>query len=65
MLANVELDQLIAHKHGKDVSEAMALLNKLVRGEGEEQQEALKRVCAMAAEGRLVRHTPAQDGRTN
>ncbi len=53
LLANVELDQLVAHKHGKDVAEAMALLDKVVRGEREEQEDALKRVCAMAADGRL------------
>ena len=32
----------------------MALLNTLQRREGEEQEEALKRVCAMAAEGRIA-----------
>jgi hypothetical protein len=53
VLANVEMDQLVAHKKGKDVSEVMALLNTVQRRDGEEQQEALKRVCEMAAAGRI------------
>jgi hypothetical protein len=51
VLANVELDQLVAHKHGQDVSDAMALLNAVVWRQGEEQEDALRRLCAMAAAG--------------
>ena len=53
VLANVEVNALLAHKKGRDVSELMALLDKVQRREGEEQEEALKRVCAMAKEGLL------------
>ena len=53
VLVHVELDALRAHKKGRDVAELMALLDKVQRSEGEEQEEALKRVCAIAKEGRL------------
>jgi hypothetical protein len=53
LLAHIELDAIIAHKKGRDVGELMALLDKVQWKEGEEQEEALKRVCAMAAAGRL------------
>ena len=48
---DVELDALLAHKKGRDVADLMALLDKVLRREGEEQEVALKRVCAMAKEG--------------
>lgn len=53
VLADVEMQQLRAHKKGKDVTEAMALLDKVARGEGEEQVEALRKLSAMAAAGKL------------
>lgn len=53
VLVNVELDQLAAHKRGRDVSEAMALFNAAQWKEGDEQQEALTQLCALAADGRL------------
>jgi hypothetical protein len=51
LLAHIELDALILHKRGRDVRELMALLDRASRAEGEEWEEALKRVCEMAAEG--------------
>lgn len=57
LLASVEMDLLVAHKKGKDVAEAMALLNNVQWREGEEQQEALKRVCDLAAAGHLYQIT--------
>lgn len=53
VLVNVEFDQLAAHKRGRDVSEAMALFNAAQVREGDEQQDALTQLCAMAADGRL------------
>ena len=53
VLVDVEMDALRAHKKGRNVAELMALLDKVQRREGAEQEEALKRVCAMAKEGRL------------
>jgi len=38
---------------GRDVSELMALLDRASRAEGDEREEAIERVCAMAAEGRI------------
>jgi len=35
------------------VSELMALLDRASRAGGEEREEAIERVCAMAAEGRI------------
>jgi len=52
-LANVELDQLMAHQKGADVTEAMALCNRVAWRDGEEQQDALRKLCAMAAAGKL------------
>jgi len=48
-----ELDAPILHKRGRDVSELMALLDRASRAGGEEREEAIERVCAMAAEGRI------------
>ena len=53
VLVEVELDALAAHKKGRDVAELMALLDKVQRQEGEEREEALKRVCVIAKDGRL------------
>jgi hypothetical protein len=54
LLAEVELEQLVAHKRGKDVSEAMALFDLAARREGEERDEVLDQICALAAAGRLA-----------
>lgn len=54
LLAHVELDQIIAHKGGKDVSEAMGLFDLAARREGEERDEVLGKLCELAAAGRLV-----------
>ena len=53
VLANVELDQLIAHKAGRDVAEVMGLLNEVARSEGEVMEAALKRLCDMAKAGQV------------
>jgi hypothetical protein len=53
VLANVELDQLVAHKAGKDVAEVMAVLNEVARSEGDEMEAALKRLCEMAKAGKV------------
>ena len=53
VLVDVEMDALAAHRKGRDVAELMALLDKVQRLDGEDQEEALKRVCAMAKERRL------------
>jgi len=53
LLAHIELDALVLHKRGRDVSELMMLLDRAARAEGEEREEAIERVCAMAAEGRI------------
>ena len=44
----VEINQLVAHKRGKDVKQAMKLLDQVARGEGEAMEAALKRLCEMA-----------------
>jgi hypothetical protein len=54
LLAEVELEQLIAHKGGKDVSEAMGLFDLAARREGEERDEVLGKLCELAAAGRLA-----------
>ncbi len=54
VLANVELDQLIAHGKGKDVAEAMALFREVAWGEGTEQAEALRKLCDLAKAGQLA-----------
>jgi hypothetical protein len=51
VLADAELDQLRAHKKGKDVTKAMALFDQIARGE--KQEQALRKLCAMAAAGKL------------
>jgi hypothetical protein len=51
VLADAELDQLLAHKKGKDVTKAMALFEQVARGE--KQEQALRKLCAMAAAGKL------------
>lgn len=53
VLANVEMDQLIAHKAGKDVAEVMAVLNEVARSEGDAMEAALKRLCEMAKAGKV------------
>ena len=47
------MDALAAHRKGRDVAELMALLDKVAWKQGEEREEALKRVCAMARDGQL------------
>jgi hypothetical protein len=54
LLAEVELEQLVAHNRGKDVAEAMALFDLAARREGEEREEVLAQISALAAAGRLA-----------
>ena len=44
---------LAAHRKGRYVAKLMDLLDRVQRLEGEEQEEALKRVCAMAKAGQV------------
>ena len=53
VLANLEMDQLVAHKAGRDVAEVMAVFDEVARGEGEAMEAALKRLCEMAKAGKL------------
>jgi hypothetical protein len=53
-LADAELDLHRANKRGQDVAEQMALFNRIARGEGEERDEALRRVCELALAGKLI-----------
>jgi hypothetical protein len=53
VLANVEMDQLIAHKAGRDVAEVMAVFNEIAWNEGEVMEAALKRLCEMAKAGQV------------
>jgi len=53
LLVDVEMDQLRAHKRGKDVKQAMKLLDQAARGEGGAMEAALKRLCDMARAGQL------------
>jgi hypothetical protein len=54
VLVDLEMDALAAHRKGRDVAELMALLNRVQWREGEEQEEALRRVCEMAAKRRIA-----------
>jgi hypothetical protein len=49
LLVSVEFEILVQHKRGKDVAEAMALLDKVARGREKQQEAALRMVCEMAA----------------
>lgn len=53
VLVFVELHMLIAHRKGTDVAEAMALLNDLVRADGDERDELLHKLSATAKAGKL------------
>jgi hypothetical protein len=53
VLANVELDQLIAHKAGRDVAKVMAVFNEIAWNEGDVMEAALKRLCEMARAGKV------------
>lgn len=53
LLVDIELDQLRAHKKGKDVAKMMAALDQVARAEDEELEAALQQVCEMAKEGRI------------
>lgn len=53
VLANVEMDQLMAHKAGRDVAEVMGLLNDVARSEGNAMEAALNRLCEMARAGKV------------
>jgi hypothetical protein len=53
VLANVQMDQLVAHKAGRDVAEVMGLLNDVARNEGDVMEAALKRLCEMAKAGKV------------
>jgi hypothetical protein len=53
VLANVEMDQLVAHKAGRDVAEVMAVFNEVARSEGDAMEAALKRLCEMAKAGKV------------
>lgn len=52
VLAQVEIDQLNAHRKGKDVAKALALLNTIA-WRRDDAAQALKKICAMAAAGQL------------
>lgn len=54
LLAEVELEQLVAHKQGRDVSKAMGLFDLVARRDGEERDAALAKLCDLAAAGRLA-----------
>ena len=54
VLANVELDQLIAHKAGRDVAEVMAVFHEIAWNEGDVMEAALKRLCEMARAGKVL-----------
>lgn len=54
LLADLELDQLEAHRRGKDVRKAMALLRRVAWREGGAQERALRRLCEMAKAGQLA-----------
>jgi hypothetical protein len=49
LLVDVELDLLVAHKRGRDVGEAMAVMDRVARGTGDEQVAALGRMRELAA----------------
>jgi len=53
LLMNVEFDLLVAHKKGRDVAEAMALLDTIAQDSEEQQEVALKTLCEMAAANTL------------
>lgn len=53
LLASVELDLLAAHRRGKDVAEALALLARVARADGDEREELLAELGTMAAQRRL------------
>ena len=53
VLANVELDLLAEHKDGKDVAEALALLDKVQWHEGEELEAVMREVVDAAKAGRM------------
>jgi hypothetical protein len=54
LLAIVELEQLIAHKRGTDVEEAMMLFDSLTRARPQDREQAFQKLSAMAAAGRLA-----------
>ncbi|HEX5050567.1 MAG TPA: hypothetical protein VFZ65_02235, partial [Planctomycetota bacterium] len=54
LLVDVECDLLRAHKRGKDVAEPMALLHRLAHAGGDEGEELLARLSAMAVAGQLA-----------
>jgi hypothetical protein len=53
VLVNVEMDQLVAHKAGKNVTKAMGLFNDVAWRKGDAMEAALKKLCEMAKAGKL------------
>lgn len=53
VLSSVEMDLLWKHKRGRDVTEPMALLEKVARKRGDERAKALQELCEFANARRL------------
>lgn len=54
VLINVELDLLASHRHGKDVAESMAVMDRLAHAQGDEVEGLLEKLSGLARAGKLL-----------